>query len=344
MFQIMKRMAYFFNHFYIMIGDFVIDSQYSNPQYSGGINSIDIDPIYKTKVIGVTENGRYFCYDLNKRQEIYSYPCKNLCCITDVAILKTDGGIFCTTAVDGYLRIYDINDARKSAQMCNCHGIVRSISASPNEPVVIVSLNEGSIRIFDLRQSVNLNALKTGRDNPVTIAEYSKDNNFLIAAGDTEGRLFLFDIRNPKGPYQLDWYRSQITDQPETFSAHGSEVTTINFSSSGRTFLSADRNGVIREWSSDSGLSELNEYRTTEYKRSTRRTKLVFRDDTIFVPSENAVYDVQNDKKLIGHISTVNGVVEINDGIISYGEDNLMTVWKPKDSIPFIDDKSDWSD
>lgn len=328
----------------IMIGDFVVDAQFSNPMYSGGINSLDIDPIYGTKVIGGTENGCYFCYDLSRNQEIYSYRLKHPAAITDVAVLKTDGGIFCTTSVDGHLRIYDIKNARKSAQMTDCHCIIRSVSAAPDAPVVVVGLEEGSTRIFDLRQSVNLNALKTGYDTPVSIAQFSNDNSFLVAVGDALGRLFLFDLRNPKVPYQLDWYRAEITDKPETYVAHGSEINCIQFSPNSRTFLSLDKNGVIREWSSDTGLSELNEYRITEYKRSVRRMKIAYTSKTIFAPSENSVYDILEDKKNIGHISTVNGVFENNGSLISYGEDNLMTIWKKKDAVSFVDDKSDWSD
>ena len=195
-----------------------------------------------------------------------------------------------------------------------------------------------------MRESVNLHSLDTSHNADVKTVEWSPDSEYLIACGDTEGNLLLFDIRNGKKPYQYGWWRLKIGDDSDSI-AHETSIVGLSFSPNGRTLYSLDDGGLLRQWNVDSGLSTAVEYKLDFTSKRNRRIGFCISDkEDIFVPVENTILNIAKREKMIGHLKPVTAVAKSADGIISVALDQYLCVWKKTNDIHIENDASDWSD
>ena len=90
------------------ISEYTVFSQYSNKHFKSPINSVDCETVEKRFALGCTDNGYYFVYDT------FHSICK-ICnrvhrstVLTEARWEKNEMSKFCTSSLDGNLRLYDV--------------------------------------------------------------------------------------------------------------------------------------------------------------------------------------------------------------------------------------------
>ena len=322
---------------------FSVYSQYSNPMIKGPINGVDVNPLNTRIIIGVTEDSVCFSYDVLEMREQFVFKIAKSAALTDISISKSNCDYFCTSSVDGKVSVLSMKKPLEKPVVYNCNTPVWSASFCSVEPVIAAAL-DGRIRLFDLRENANLTSLKTGFNENVTVVKWCPHSRHMIACGDSSGRLFLFDSRNPEKNFRFDWNRLETLEDVERPEAHKTTIKAIEFSKDGRNLISCEQNGVVREWCVDDGTSTLNEYRVQPLKRDLRKYDIVNGEIGIFIPENNTVYDIYKEEKMIGHSLDVTGVHEVADGFVSYAQDSICCFWREKSFVDTVEDKSDWSD
>ena len=323
--------------------EFSVYSQYSNPKFQGGINAVDVENNQKRLVFGCTENAYCFCFDTLKNQDLYCFTYKNPNILTDISIYQADCSKYCTAGADGKLRVHMTKHPSQKPQIFECNTVIFSCSYNSYDPIIAAAL-DGKVRLFDERQEHNLATLATGYENIVSCAKWVPNSNYMVVAGDEQGHLMMFDIRNVMEKFELDWYRNETLEDIQKPQAHNSAIVALSFCEESRTFISCDQLGTIREWDYDTGLATFNEYHVKEFTRKKRKYEVSLDSKHIIVPENNSLHNIENDEIFVAHSQNVNGSKFFANGFVSYGEDSVLTIWSPRSSIEVIDDKSDWSD
>lgn len=257
--------------------------------------------------------------------------------------MKYDTSLFCTASIDGHIRIFDFQKPKSPIRKFNCEMILRSTAFSYNESIFYTGINKGLIRVYDLREDVNLQVFKTQHEEDVTVVRCSEKNPYILLAGDAKGRAFLFDLRNYKSHYELDWDRTETLEKISHPHAHDNEIIGAAFSKDGASFTTLDSGGIAREWETDTGLATLVETRIPPPPRKARNYGIAYAPSCL-LPNKNAILNVDDDSLLVGHAAYVNGICAVGDRFVSYSDDNVVSIWAPSNSIEAVADVSDWSD
>lgn len=326
------------------ISEYTVFSQYSNKHFKVSINSVDCETVEKRFAIGCTENGYCFVYDS------FHSICK-ICCRTKHSTVLTDAKWeknsmlkFCSTSLDGNLRLYDVTEHDNPFQTFNTGSHLHSCSFNFKSPIIACGMDGGSARLFDLRQSVNLQALETSYESDVEVVEWSPDSEYLVVCGDTDGHLMLFDTRQIREPYEFRWWRLQIDDESDS-TAHDSSIVGLTFSPNGRRILTLDNEKYLRQWGTDTGLATAFEYKMNKVNKKNRRIGICMTDkNEILIPENNSIINITKKEKMVGHIQNVTAVTANADGFVSTDQNGFLCVWRKRDEIQIENDTSDWSD
>ncbi|OHS95393.1 hypothetical protein TRFO_10528 [Tritrichomonas foetus] len=323
--------------------DYAVFAQYTSKHFKNSINSIDCDSVEKNFVLGTTDEGYYFIYSTYKALCKYCCHTKRKTVLTDARWKKNDLQTFATSSLDGNLRIYDLLSPKEPTHEYGSGSQIHGISFNYKSPIVACAQNDGMTRLYDLRQKVNLNALDTDFEDSINVVEWSPASEYSIVCGDSAGRLCYFDIRQMKEVYEFRWWKMEIDDDDDSF-AHENEIIGLTYSKNGRTIHTLDKDGVIRLWDADSGLTQMIEYKLDSPPNRARRYGICMLGNDLAVPERNSINVITRRQKMLGHMQDVNAVVETLDGVASVGMDKNLLVWRKKDEMMIENDVSDWSD
>lgn len=326
------------------ISEYTVFSQFSNKHFKFPINSIDCETLGKRFVVGCTDNGYYFVYDTFKSSCRICHKIDRTAVLTDSRWKKNDITVFCTSSLDGELRIYDVSSPKKPSQSYSNESHLHSCSFNCKYPIIACAMDNGLTRLYDLREKVHLHALESSYKFDVKVTEWSPDSEYLIACGDTEGHLMLYDTRQMREPYEYRWWSLEIDDGSDS-TAHDSSIVGMSFSPSGRTIFTLDEDKYLRQWDVDTGLTTAFEVKMKSiYKRNRRIGICVTENNDIFVPDDNSIVNVLKKEKMVGHTQNVTAVTTNLDGFVSTGQDGFVCVWRKSNEIQIENDVSDWSD
>jgi WD40 repeat protein len=188
-----------------------------------------------------------------------------------------------------------------------------------------------------------LRALDTTFEEDVRIVRWSPTNENILAMGDAEGRVVLFDIRHDRQPYFFRQWKRVIDDDDQS-NAHEHGIVGLTFTPNGRTLYSVDSNGIVRAWDVDRGLSTLEEHKIDITGPRQRKLEICIFENDLLVPVKNSVCNVQKGDAHVGHVKDVLGVAAYSDGFVTCGADRFLCVWKRRKDVQMQDDQSDWSD
>lgn len=326
------------------VSEYSVFSQFSDKHIKSSINSIDCETYRKRFVVGCTDNGYCFIYDTFKSLRKKHFQTHHNAILTDCRWKKNDMSTFCTVSFDGNLRIYNIAETENPYQTYKTGSHLHSCSFNYKQPIIACAMDSGLTRLYDLREKNHLHALETSYKSDVNVTEWSTDSEYLIACGDTDGHLILYDTRQMREPYEYHWWSIDVNDGSDS-TAHDSSIIGMAFAPNGRTILTLDDDKFLRQWGVDTGLTTTFEAKMdTAYKPNRRIGICITEDNEFFVPDNNSIKNVTKNKKMVGHMQNVIAVTTNLDGFVSVGQDGFLCVWRKTNEIQTENDVSDWSD
>jgi DNA excision repair protein ERCC-8 len=325
------------------VGDFSVASQFFSRGVIGLIASIHCESVTHRYSLAVTDAGNYFSYDIWNDSLSFLYCLPDRIVLTDASWLTYDTGLFCTSSMDGYLRLYDTSRPDQPLpDALDCGYPVRNCEFNSKAPIIAAALEEGYCRLWDIREKVHLRELTISEEDDTTVVKWIPDSEYSLVVADVQGRLAFFDIRNDKTPYFFSWWRASL-DQVDYRSGHDQSVIGLTMSANGRILYSLDTLGYIREWDIDRGLSNMKQVKVDFTGVPARLMGMCLFENELLVPVKNAVYNMQTDQAMIGHANHVVGVTAGADEFVSAGTDGFVIVWRRPSLLPEVDE-SDWSD
>lgn len=326
------------------VSEYSVFAQYSNKHLRFPINSVDCETLQKRFVVGCTDNGYYFVYDTFHSLCKICFKTHHPTVLTDVRWKKNEMATFCTSSLDGNLRLYDVIEPEKTSQSYSTGSHLHSLSFNFKSPIIACAMDGGFARLYDLREKVHLHALETSYESDVKVVEWSPDSEYLIACGDVDGHLMLFDTRQMREPYEYRWWSVEVGDDSDS-TAHDTAIVGMAFAPNGRTFLTLDDDKYLRQWGVDTGLTTNFECKMNNiFKRNRRIGICMTEKNEILVPDNNSIFNITKNTKMVGHTQNVIAVATIADGFVSVGQDGFLCVWKKSDKMQIENDVSDWSD
>ena len=324
-------------------GTMHVTSQYSKRKFSGAICALDCDRFERRYILGCTENGFFFSYDVYMSQEVFYGCIPTNSILTDVKWSTTNPKMFAVSSYDTNLRVYDSSKLEQPIYEYPFGSKIHSCTFNPKSPIIAASMELGLTRIIDIREKANLNALRALIPNEITNTRWIPDSEYAVICGDEIGNIYLFDIRKPEEPYQFNWWKQKVLIDDDNSPAHESGIIGLCFTENNRHFYSMDKKGTIRMWNVDDGLSAFVQYQLKEPAKYPRNLEIDTFNGDLFVPESNRIRNLNKSELFVGHAKDVVSISSFDDGIATGGCDSFLCIWR-SDYEDEIYDVSDWSD
>ncbi|PJF23551.1 MAG: hypothetical protein CUN56_00450 [Phototrophicales bacterium] len=195
------------------------------------------------------------------------------------------------------------------------------VDLSPSGRLLALAEGLNEVRLYDLEEPNEPLMIMTTPDFGVQAVDISPDET-LVAAGTTEGRVYIIDIR-----------RQKIT---ATFEGHEAYVFAVAWSPDGERLASAGDDSTILIWDVPSGESPLRLEFHQDWVRS-----LAWSPDGDFLASASddqtaVIWDAATGEvltQLAGHTDWVRSVAWSSDGklIATGSDDKTIKVWNAED-------------
>ncbi len=149
-------------------------------------------------------------------------------------VLSRDSTTLASGAVDGTVKLWDVNTHKNIAILEEHTGDISSVSFSPNGMLLASGSVDGTVKLWDVNTHKNIATLK-GHADPVISVVFSPDGT-ILASGASDGTIKLWDVETQKN----------ITTFGEEDERGWS--TPVSFSPDGTILASGARNGIIQLW------------------------------------------------------------------------------------------------
>lgn len=195
--------------------------------------------------------------------------------VTDAKWFPRDTGLFTTSCVDGYLRIWDTNEGKCAfgldlGEMIYTHSM--SYATDGAHGLVACGMIGGEVRLCDLRTGTAVQTLrdeegilnihearerKRNKELSILSTNWSPKESYILASGDGGGHVKLWDVRKPrKHILELGYGTKQDkdkiireTNEEGTNIVHEGGVIGLKFSLDGRNLCSVGRiDGYATLW------------------------------------------------------------------------------------------------
>ena len=286
--------------------------------------------------------------------------------VTDVHWYPHDTGMFTSSSMDGFLFVWDTqlmkvadkfkleSKHHKRAKYILSHSISQSC-------MVAMGGSPPEITIWSIKTGAITHVLK-GHEHKVSSVEWSPVCSELIASSGDNGRVYLWDVRQPKQfVFEFDYLnRNPFVKERRAYSC--SAVPMLKFLACGSRFITCGVDGEIRVWNALNGSKEQQVFPLvksgSDFCRRLTLTPYINQTQIVFVPFNASIvgFDVNTGEQLTslqGHYNRVN-VCQAHyseEILISGGRDGNVLFWKPKQDIiggtkilPLAENIDDWSD
>ncbi|XP_065573004.1 DNA excision repair protein ERCC-8-like [Artemia franciscana] len=314
--------------------------------FSDTINCLDLDEIDKRYLLSGSSDGTINIHDLWNFSGTPSYTAKVVSKVTKknrnchrqscecVQWLPTDTGMFVTSGMDKFLKVWDTN-AMMAVDVIKLEGRIYQHHISPmvsRRSLVAVATSSNNVSLFDLLTGSSTHQL-IGHTETVICTRFSnRDENLLATAGKDHNIIF-WDVRSAKS--YLKTLKYKRSDKIE--SSHTGSICSLSFTSDGLYLLSLGNDKRLRLWNTFSLESVDVSYPKipVESKRFYRMAVTnELRNNKVFVPSEGKIividiFSGNLEKTLIGHHNYIHSCVysDICQELYSGGVDQSVLVW-----------------
>ncbi|CAD5118198.1 DgyrCDS6920 [Dimorphilus gyrociliatus] len=326
--------------------------------HNSGINTLDLDVDEQRYLLSGSNDGKIAVFDTRREKpddEDATY--KSLFTInksnnkkhhkfsvTTVKWYPFDNGMFLSCSSDTYLKIWDSNKL-KVADEFQFPGPVYKIALSSHakqHSLIAVGSSTHSVRLIDMRSGSASHKLQ-GHTELVSALNWSKTDEFILASGSDDNRIFIWDIRRAKSCIcSLDQHDTDIgTDyytSHKSHTAHGGAISCVEFSDDGLYLSSFGVDNRLRLWSAMTGKNLMINYGTVNSNPQVEMS-ITSRcnPNLIFVPSDNKiqVFNLitgQRVNTLKGHFNCVNCTYLNDDTLELYsgGNDRNIICWSDR--------------
>lgn len=156
--------------------------------------------------------------------------------VRDVA-LSGDGRLIASAAMDGLVRLWEVEGQRPGPTLSGHNGAVYSVALSTDGQVAASGGHDGSIRLWDTASGRSLAVLQ-GHTSMVFGVALSADGR-LVASSSPDGTVQLWDV--------------STATQLKVLEGHSGMVRDVALSADGRMVASAGADGTVRLWSTENG-------------------------------------------------------------------------------------------
>lgn len=252
--------------------------------------------------------------------------------------------MFLTCSSDTYLKIWDSNKL-KVADEFQFPGQVYKIALSSHarhHSLVAVGSSIHSVRLIDLRSGSASHKLQ-GHTELVSALCWSKTDEYILASGSDDNRVFIWDIRKAKSCIcSLDQYDSEINsnyyNNYKSRTAHSGAISCVEFSNDGLYLSSYGVDNRLRLWSTATGKNMMVNYGNVSSNPQIEMSiSSECNPNLIFVPSDNKieVFNLKSGQKvniLRGHFNCVNSVYLNKENLEMYsgGNDRNIICWSDR--------------
>ena len=286
--------------------------------------------------------------------------------VTDVHWYPHDTGMFTSSGMDAYLFVWDtqlMQVAEKFKYESSHHtrtGYILSHSISQS-CLVAMGGSPPEITIWSIKTGAITHVLK-GHEHRVSAVEWSPVCSELLSSSGDNGRVYLWDIRQPKHLlFEFDYLnRNSVFKDRRAYSC--SAVPMLKFLACGSRFITCGVDGEVRVWNALNGSMEQQVFPLVKSKvdfcRRLTLTPRFNQTQIVFIPFDASIvgFDVNTGEQITslqGHYNRVNVCQAHSTEEILYsgGRDGNILFWKPRDNIfggkmiiPLADNIDDWSD
>ncbi|KAI6653182.1 DNA excision repair protein ERCC-8 isoform X1 [Oopsacas minuta] len=288
--------------------------------------------------------------------------------VTGVHWYPHDTGMFTSSSMDAYLFVWDTQQMRVAEKLSfspsrhkrTSYILSHSISHSC---MVAMGGSPPEISIWSIKTGTVTHVLKA-HQHRVNAVEWSPVCSELLVSTGDGGKVFLWDIRQPK-EYVWEFDYLNRTDSPfvKDRRAHAClAVPMLKFLACGSRFITCGVDGEISVWNALKGVKEQQVFAlaksSSDFCKQLTLTPYMNNTQIIYVPSSASIagFDVNTGQKITslqGHYNRVNVCqAHYNEELLySGGIDGEMLFWKPREDIvvsakriPIADNVDDWSD
>ena len=286
--------------------------------------------------------------------------------VTDVHWYPHDTGMFTSSGMDANLFVWDtqlMRVAEKFRLESSQHkrsGYILSHSISQS-CMIAMGGSPPEITIWSIKTGAITHVLKA-HEHRVSAVEWSPVCSELLASSGDNGRVYLWDLRQPKQfLFEFDYLnRNPFFKERRAYSC--SVVPMLKFLACGSKFLTCGIDGELRIWNALNGRKEQQVFplvkSSSDFCRRLTLTPYYNQTQIVFVPHDVCIvgFDVSTGEQITslqGHYNRVN-VCQAHSAqqiLYSGGRDGDILFWKPKEDIiggtnivPLVDNVDDWSE
>lgn len=334
--------------------------------HANGVQAIDIDPAEGRYLLSGGAEGVIAVYDTECKPVVKEFTCESICTVgrsnrhvhkrsvETVQWYPHDTGMFTSSSMDMKLKIWDTNTL-VPADVFEFDKPIYNHDMSPiatKHTLIAVGDLSAHITLCDLKSGSATHILKGHRDSVMSV-RWSTKNEFLLASGSRDNKVFLWDVRHAKGRLMtLDQHNGETVASTSTavHTAHNGHVNGLTFTEDGLHLVSFGTDDRLRLWDTLTGKNTLINFgKVHNDGRKTLKLAVSIgsQPDAVFVPSvgEISVYDLQNGElvyDLNGHYHHVNCCVfhPIYQELYSGGQDSNVLIWEPE-VVRIIEDEEE---
>ncbi|EDV22261.1 DNA excision repair protein ERCC-8 [Trichoplax sp. H2] len=327
-------------------------------KFSAGINCLDLELAEGKYLLTSGSEGLIVLYDLDDATNDVLSEFQPVCAVdrSSAACHKNsvetiqwyphDTGMFLSSGMDSLLKVWDTNNLDVVEEF-NIQKPIYNHHMSPiatQHYLVAVGSRREVVVLCDLKSGSMTHSLKGHRSSVYTV-QWSPAEEYTLATGSRDNRIFIWDIRRASGfVAALDQYNGELhtsASKARSCTSHNGAVSGIRFTEDGRFLISYGTDNELRLWDASNGKNTLVNFGKI-YNTSSKGYKFSLSSgglsDYVFVPSEGniATYEIQTGRQLStlrGHYNNVSCCCynPYRQELYSGGNDSNILVWSCND-------------
>lgn len=204
--------------------------QMSSPQVTTAVQSVRIEHQEERYLLVGCGNGTLCIFDTLLSECVCSvsrdveggtqHHTKGVCVADWYAV---DNGLFVVGAFDGTVGVWDTNEMQcaRLYRVSDCVNVIAAGVRHDSAHLIAVGTKSDQLRLLDVRQEANTHTLMGHREQVISLA-WSPDGSYTLVSGDTEGSVYVWDLRKPVPVHELGCTAPPRTVAPMSRSSSGS--------------------------------------------------------------------------------------------------------------------------
>ncbi|MCB9101985.1 MAG: protein kinase [Anaerolineales bacterium] len=250
------------------------------------------------------------------------------------AAFSPDGQTIATASDDKTIRLWDVATGREIRRFKGHKSGVKSVAFSPDGQTIVSAGGDNTTWLWDVATAAEIRRFE-GLTGGLRVVVFSPDGQTMAIGGGRGGDVY--DAPMTRATFTQQDYAIQLWDiamgrQIRRFAGHTGQVTFLDFSSDGKTFISASVDQTARLWDVATG-QEIRQFKGHESYIMT----------AAFSPDEKTMVTSSGDStirlwnvgtgaetgRLVGHEKAVLSAIFSPDGrtIVSTSDDGTVRLW-----------------